>query len=86
MKSRISIALDEDNQPIIKIDYAHSDDVRDDMVKRFMQHFGGDSSWAQFQFLPSMEANAAAKIRPIPVKDLEEHSKLITAQLGYLKR
>lgn len=39
MKSRISIDLDESNNPIIKIEYAHSDDVRDKMVKRFLDGF-----------------------------------------------
>lgn len=76
MLSRIQIDLDNDNQPIIKIDYKSSEDVRDKMVKRFMETFGGDSWFATFHFLPTtidLGNNSAAVIRPLPVKDFGIH-------------
>lgn len=85
MKSKIMIALDQDNQPIIKIDYAYSEDVRDDMVKRFMQHFGGDSSWAHFQYVSCNDDNTICKIRPIPVKEIEVQSKEMIDRLSKIK-
>lgn len=67
MRSKIMIDLDHDNQPIIKIDYYASEDVRDKMVKRFLETFG-ESSEATFMFIndPSMAyPNSTAIIRPV---------------------
>lgn len=68
MRSKIMIDLDEDNQPIIKIDYFSSEDVRDKMVKKFLEGFGG-SERASFRFenIPGSEyINSTGIIRPIP--------------------
>lgn len=43
MKSKISIDVDYDNQPIIKIEYLPSEDVRDKLVKKFLETFAHDS-------------------------------------------
>lgn len=76
MESRISIDLDTDNQPIIKIDYKPSDDVRDKMVKRFMETFGGNSVFATFYFQNSAhdQSNHVAVIRPLSVSDFKYHA------------
>lgn len=76
MRSRISIDLAEDNQPVIKIEYNESDDVRDKMVKRFMESFGGTSYFATFFFdnsVHDLTANRKAVIRPIKPEELKEH-------------
>lgn len=76
MKSKITIDLDWDNQPIIKIEYNESDDVRDKMVKRFLETFGGDSCWALFNFantVDNLTANRNAKLRPIPPSELKNY-------------
>lgn len=75
MESRISIDMDWDNQPIIRIDYKHSEDVRDKMVKRFMESFGGSSTLATFFFsnIASEQSDTTATIRPLPVKEFEQH-------------
>lgn len=67
MKSKITIDVAEDNQPIIKIEYNESEDVRDKLVKRFLEAFGGESDTAHFQYLNSYNdrTNADAQIRPI---------------------
>lgn len=78
MKSRISIDLDESNNPIIKIEYAHSDDVRDKMVKRFLEGFSGDSAWAKFQFSGISSSGSTSQLLPIPFVNLEEEAKTMT--------
>lgn len=80
MKSRISIDLDEDNQPIIKVDYVYSEDVRDKMVKKFLETFAADSCWARFQYISEGVYGGTSKtaiIRPLEVKDFKENSKLM---------
>lgn len=76
MKSRISIDVDYDNQPIIRIEYSPSEDVRDKLVKRFMETFGGDSYFATFFYVNStldMGQNRDAVIRPLPVREMSSH-------------
>lgn len=88
MKSRITIDLDYDNQPIIKVEYTPSPDVRDSMVKRFLEKFGGESSWAKMTYTQyaSLHSNGVfgaeciAQIRPICNHDLPEESKVIAEQ------
>lgn len=55
MKSRISIDVDNNNQPVIKIDYAESDDVRDKLVKIFIEGFGHNSNQANVEWRISPE-------------------------------
>lgn len=76
MKSRISIDVDIDNQPIIKIEYSPSEDVRDKLVKKFLETFGSESSWAQFYYMPELanekHANSVAVIRPKSIYEMIE--------------
>ena len=39
MKSRITIDVDYDNQPIIKIEYLESEDVRDKLLVQFLKEY-----------------------------------------------
>ena len=71
MKSKLTIDLDFDNQPIIKIDYVPSEDVRDKMVKRFLESFGSSSAWARLKY----EDDSLCILRPIPPEDLEDNGK-----------
>lgn len=68
MKSRITIDVDTDNQPVIRIEYVDSEDVRDKLVKRFLQSFGGSSTWALFYYI----VNDISIIRPIPPSELNK--------------
>ena len=73
MKSRVTIAVDEDNQPIIKVEYKESDDVRDELVKKFLESFGSNSTLAQFNYTSGpADGEATAKIRPIFPADYAE--------------
>jgi hypothetical protein len=65
MKSRITIDVDNDNQPIIRIDYGYSDDVRDKLVKIFLESFGTASAWSRITFGPSTIDGESATIRPV---------------------
>lgn len=79
MKSKLTIDLDEDNQPIIKIDFIDSDDVRDKMVKRFLETFASDSCWAEFKHTGNgqvgLSMSKTAQIRPIPPINLQVQGK-----------
>lgn len=79
MKSKIMIDVDYDNQPIIKIEYQESEDVRDKLVKRFMEAFGGKSTFANFWFLSDEISNSKAKIRPIGPDEAEKMYSVIYA-------
>jgi hypothetical protein len=83
MKSKITIEIDYDNQPIIRINYEPSDDVRDGLVKRFLETFGGKSSYASFRFVdsPSEKPNSIARLRPIEPKDMENVARVITDEV-----
>lgn len=81
MKSKLTIDLAEDNQPIIRIEYNPSEDVRDKMVKRFLETFGGASCWARFQYIDWAYApdnpilNRVAELRPLSPDQLQENGK-----------
>src|SRR5689334_7872403 len=82
MKSRISIDVDYDNQPIIKVEYVESEDVRDKLVGRFLRAFNGLSGasvWAtayNYGHNPHTRSTELV-ITPIPTSDLTEQSKLL---------
>lgn len=72
MKSTIRIDVDHDNQPVIRVEYFPSDDVRDTLVKKFLEAFGG-GCYARFFFRQSNDPqpiNTTAYIRPINAFDL----------------
>ncbi len=78
MKSKISIDVDYDNQPIIKIEYLPSEDVRDKLVKKFLETFGADSVFCTHIFEHELpDGYKRTIIRPISpfedyYKDLEK--------------
>jgi len=87
MKSRIQIAMDWDNQPIIKIEYNPSDDVRDDMVHRFLHTFGGESCWANFYFTGTTDfGTKIASIRPIKPQELSEQQNMFNESADKFKK
>jgi hypothetical protein len=76
MKSRITVDIADDNQPVIRIDYQESEDVRDKLVKRFIESFGAESTFASFYYINRLETNNMAEIRPIGPKEARELSKV----------
>lgn len=75
MKSRVSIDVDYDNQPIVRVEYVYSDDVRDKLVKLFLEGFAADSAWSKFQYLESGPGMKTAILRPIHPFNLKEEAK-----------
>lgn len=79
MKSRVSISINEANKPYIKIEYQASDDVRDLLVKKFLEGFENQSSWAKYSFHPNGDF---AMIEPLSLYQMEqEELKIITEQI-----
>lgn len=73
MKSKLTIDLDEDNQPIILIHYNESEDVRDKMVKIFLQSFVSESPLAEIKYFEHENfspPNTERKVILRPVKKL----------------
>lgn len=83
MKSRITIDVDFDNQPILRIEYCESEDVRDKLVKRFLETFAGDSCYALFNYMNSegrMDSESdtrttVAHVRPIKPENLKSEGE-----------
>lgn len=74
MKSKILLDLDENGQPIIRIEYTYSEDVRDKLVSQFLSGFGTESVIASFNFVstdPNTEVNKVAHIKPIHAFNFE---------------
>ncbi len=95
MKSRISIEVDfnNNNLPVIQIVSQDSDDVRDKLVKSFLQSFKHCSRWTTIEFIGnnlSYKPDGGAdswtwKITPISPQQLEEEIKLMEATLKEYK-
>jgi hypothetical protein len=79
MKSKITIEIDHDNQPIILITYEPSPDVRDVLIRRFLETFEGQSEYASFRFveIPQSFIGSKARIRPIKPELMEDAAKIM---------
>lgn len=75
MKSRITIDLDPFNHPIIKVEYSPSEDVRDKLVKRFLEGFFHESVWCRATIENLRNDGSLLVIRPIAPKEFEDNSK-----------
>lgn len=77
MKSKITIDLDEDNQPVIKVDFQTSEDVRDKMIARFFEKLGYGSVWFRMKVFPHDTLGTKYIIRPISSEELEKEGNEI---------
>lgn len=85
MDSRITIDLDFDNgnNPIIKIISSNeSDDVRDKLLRTFLNNLGHASSWCRILYKGNNSKHTFWHIAPIEPKDLAMESELM---LGGIK-
>jgi len=95
MQSRISIEVDFENNnlPVIQIVSKDSDDVRDKLVKSFLQSFQHCSRWTTIQFVgnnlsykPDGTADSWTwKIAPITPEQLQEEINLMQIELERLR-
>lgn len=63
MLSKISITVDDDSKPCIKIDYKESDDVRDLLVKMFLENAGNDAPLLKLWYPPYQDGNGTVFIK-----------------------
>lgn len=78
MRSIIRFDLSESNNPIIKIIYTHSDDVRDKIVKRFYESLGNASEWCRIEFINQIGSNNdIAIISPISPQELSTQQDIM---------
>lgn len=75
MKSKITIDLAEDNQPVIKIQYVDSEDVRDKMIKRFIETFSYSSVWVRWSYEGVISDCSVSTLRPIPPKEMKSNAE-----------
>jgi hypothetical protein len=90
MTSRITIEVDFDNnnQPYIQILHpVDSDDVRDKLIKQFLQKLGHTSSWLKIRWSERhREGEARVIIEPITPNQLAEESKIMIEQVSLLEK
>jgi hypothetical protein len=91
MKSRITIEVDFDNGnlPVIKIVSRESDDVRDKLLRSFLQQLNHKSRWCviQYEGYDTVHEEGAIKytnnwtLRPIPPESFLEEIKLMKTEI-----
>lgn len=91
MTSRITIEVDFENgnQPVIQIiSPIDSDDVRDKLIKSFLQSFQGLSSWLTIDFQERhREGEMRVIIRPVkPEQIMEQSAEMQERVKDYLER
>ena len=79
MKSRITIEVDFENgnQPVIIANLQSSDDVRDKLLKSFIEKFAHQRSWCQVNYMGEALGGNAYKIIPIEPKNHSEQGNLM---------
>jgi len=72
MKSRITIEVDFENGnlPIIQILSRESDDVRDNLIKQFLQSLQHTSRWCRIEYLTATDDAYKWAVVPITPKEL----------------
>lgn len=81
MNSKITIELsleDGSNEPYIKIKSAYSDDLRDKLLRNFIEAFGHQNGWMRFEYTGTDELeNRYYRISNIKKYDLSEQANLM---------
>lgn len=98
MKSRITIEVDfnDNNLPVIQILSCNSDDVRDNLIKSFLQSLQHTSRWCSIHYIGNMGKWNAFKnneqddvhkwvIRPVTIKEIPHEIKLMEATINHVK-
>lgn len=88
MQSKITIEVDFDlnNEPCLQILFRSSDDIRDKLIKNFIEKLSHVSSWCKVYLdadFHSEQPNGGFqrwKIKPIPVDKLKEQGDIMLEQ------
>lgn len=86
MKSRITIEVDFENGnlPIIQILSRESDDVRDNLIRQFLQSLQHTSRWVRIEYIDEHASKEDSKsvwrwhLKPITPKELSKEISLMT--------
>jgi len=87
MKSKITIDVIGSPSPVITIEQTESDDVRDKLVKNFLDSLGNYSYWCRVDFHPMTE-NAdtrIANIVPLRLDELEKEISFMLKNIAHCK-
>ena len=92
MNSKITIEVDfeNNNEPTLQIIYRPSDDIRDKLIRAFIEKLQGTSSWCSIFCVGSVEessVNYASQkwtIKPIPPKSMKGHGESMIEQHNML--
>jgi hypothetical protein len=77
MKSRISIDVDAHNNPIIRVDFTESDDLRDKLLGRFL-YSANQSFTLKINVVGVGSRGSTYEVAPISDKDVDKHHQLLT--------
>ena len=94
MNSKITIEVDFENgnEPVIQIISRNSDDIRDKLIRFFIERLGGDSSWCKIYCHSAYTSENDVdkfqrwKISPIQSKDFKKEAKAMLEQLRLLEQ
>lgn len=90
MKSRITVEVDfsNGNLPIIQILSRSSDDVRDNLIKNFLQNLDHTSRWCRIEYIDHHRVDDGTgdhahqwNVRPIRASEIPEEIKLMKTVL-----
>lgn len=89
MNSRITIEVDFDNNndPVIQIVSRETDDIRDKLIRNFIEKLGTESNWCRISLVRIGNQEATGDrantwhIRPVPTSELEENMSEMNAIL-----
>lgn len=86
MKSRITVEIDYENNrtPILRIVQENSSDVRDGLIKDFLQSLGHTSRWLRIEFQRWNEETKQQvyNITPITTSEIPNEIALMEALIG----
>lgn len=84
MQSKITIEIDFENgnEPILQIICRDSDDIRDKLIKAFLQKLRGSSTWCKIYCTHTTDGPGTSfwKISPIGPNDFLPESKIMIEQ------
>jgi hypothetical protein len=86
MQSKITIEVDFENgnEPVIQIISRNTDDIRDKLIRFFIERLGGDSSWCKIYCQTTYEGDVDKfqrwKISPINAAQFKEEAEAMLEQ------
>lgn len=85
MNSRITIEVDyeDNNNPVIQILSRESSDVRDGLIKSFLENLGHTSRWGKIIYKGPLGEGHRWHVIPVKIGQLEVESKLMAGAIEH---